>query len=233
MEIIPVMDLLGGQVVHAKQGHRNHYQAISSMLTNSSEPTEICDALLALYPFSTLYIADIDRILGTGNHAEQIFRLRSMQPELTIWLDAGCKNAADFAQILSLGVIPVVGSESLSSMADYYQIQTKNQRFILSLDFKNEQFFGPSALLDHPAIWPQDVIVMSMSQVGSHAGIDDGLIQKIHRLAPTHSIYAAGGARNEADLARASQYGYAGLLIASALHQKNIQSHDISAFHKK
>jgi phosphoribosylformimino-5-aminoimidazole carboxamide ribotide isomerase len=59
LNVIPVIDVLNGVVVHAKRGERATYQAIRSQLTHSSEPLDIVAALLDVYPFQQLYIADL------------------------------------------------------------------------------------------------------------------------------------------------------------------------------
>ena len=88
MEIIPVIDLMHGQVVHARFGHRQHYQPIQSNLCHSSDPISIISALLELYPFERLYIADLDAIQGQSNHFQMIQAIKDTFPKLEIWLDS-------------------------------------------------------------------------------------------------------------------------------------------------
>ena len=64
MDIIPVIDLMGGQAVHAKLGRRDEYRPLQSRLCRTSRPLDVAEALLALYPFRTLYLADLDAIRG-------------------------------------------------------------------------------------------------------------------------------------------------------------------------
>lgn len=233
MQIIPVIDLLGGKVVHAKQGDRDNYRAIISQLTSDSNPIAICDALMGLYPFQVLYIADIDRIRGNGDHLNEVAQIVKRHPNLNIWLDAGCKNSEEFKRLSALNVWPVIGSESLSSLSEYEKVVETHFPFVLSLDFKNGEFIGPSELLNNPDTWPRDVVAMSMSKVGSSSGIDQDLIKKLGTLAAGRNIYVAGGVRNVLDLDAALALGCAGALIATALHNKTIQSHTIAAYHKK
>ncbi|MDQ7072331.1 MAG: hypothetical protein Q9N32_00570 [Gammaproteobacteria bacterium] len=40
MEIIPVIDIMGGKVVQAGGGDRNSYSLLKSVLTDSIEPVE-------------------------------------------------------------------------------------------------------------------------------------------------------------------------------------------------
>jgi uncharacterized protein related to proFAR isomerase len=68
IDIVPVIDLLGGQVVHAKRGERDRYRPIESALTAGSALQDIVAALLALHPFRACYVADLAAIRGTGDH---------------------------------------------------------------------------------------------------------------------------------------------------------------------
>lgn len=62
MQIIPVIDVMGGIVVHASGGIRDQYQPLQSVLTSSCEPIEVISELLARYKSKIIYIADIDAI---------------------------------------------------------------------------------------------------------------------------------------------------------------------------
>ena len=62
MQIIPVIDVMGGIVVHASGGDRAHYQPLKSILTSSCDPFEVITDLLAWHDFKKVYIADLDAI---------------------------------------------------------------------------------------------------------------------------------------------------------------------------
>ena len=47
-EIIPVIDLMGGVVVHARSGERDSYRPLTSPLAASAEPAEVVRGLLTL-----------------------------------------------------------------------------------------------------------------------------------------------------------------------------------------
>ncbi|MEW8382346.1 MAG: nickel transporter, partial [Candidatus Thiodiazotropha taylori] len=64
MKLIPVIDLMNGIVVRAIRGQRQSYLPSSTPLCQSSQPEAVISALLSLYPFDTLYIADLDAITG-------------------------------------------------------------------------------------------------------------------------------------------------------------------------
>ena len=68
MQVIPVLDLKGGLVVHARMGAREQYRPIRTPLSPTSNPIDVARGLLSVYPFSSFYIADLDAIAGAGNN---------------------------------------------------------------------------------------------------------------------------------------------------------------------
>lgn len=226
MDIIPVIDLMDGQVVHARHGDRQNYRPIQSALCSGSEPLHIVSSLLQLYPFKRLYIADINAIQGRGNHAELTKQLRAQQPALEIWLDAGIHQPDTASDWQRHGVLCVIGSESLPDMAGYHSIkQTQGKNFVLSLDFGRGRFLGPERLLQEPSLWPERVIAMSLDKVGSGHGPDMELLHELQNEG-TH-IYAAGGIRNAEDLRTLTECGISGALIASVLHSGQLSKEQI------
>ena len=89
MKIIPVLDLMGGLVVHAKAGAREHYRPISTPLCTQAEPLHVIEALLSLHPFDTLYIADLDALMQHGDHNRLIHHLAARYPDKDFWVDQG------------------------------------------------------------------------------------------------------------------------------------------------
>ncbi|MBZ4200669.1 MAG: nickel transporter, partial [Methylotenera sp.] len=163
MQVIPVIDLLNGEVVHAKKGQRQDYQSLQSELCSSSDPLTVVAALLAVHPFKQLYIADLNAIqklpYKTSTNFAVIARIISAYPQLEVWLDAGITKAADTQLWQPLNLNFILASESLATMADFYKLSRQLGNFILSLDFFSDGFHGPQALLSHTDLWPQRVII--------------------------------------------------------------------------
>lgn len=228
MNIIPVLDLMNGQVVHAKHGDRLNYLPIQSTLCSSSQPLAIVDAFLELYPFKQLYIADINAIQKSGNHRNIISSIALAFPNLEIYLDAGFSSAEDIHIFNELKVTPVVGSESITTI-DAYRAITKEhkKRMLLSLDFKNDVYQGPPALLQDSKYWPNELIVMSLSKVGSQSGPDLEKLKHLKEMSPQTKIYAAGGIRDLGDLNTLKSANIDGALIASAIHNGNLSQTDL------
>ncbi len=226
MEIIPVIDLKSGQVVHARQGDRAQYRPIVTPLASSSAPDAVLAGLLRLHPFRTIYIADLDAIGGSGDHAELVRRLASAHPRLDFWVDNGL--AAPAAMREWLARVPgrlVLGSESQSDDAALRALGG-DPRIVLSLDFRGETFQGPEALLHEHALWPERVIAMTLARVGAGSGPDMERIAAIGRHA--RAVYAAGGVRDRGDLGALAKIGAAGALVATALHSGALAREDLN-----
>src|SRR4051812_2954636 len=114
MEIIPVIDLMHGQVLHAKQGQRQNYLPLQSILCNGSAPFDVLKALLELYPFTTVYIADIDAIQGVGNHLELIKAMATEFVRINFWVDNGVRQAHEVS-VQTNNLCPVIGTENIEN----------------------------------------------------------------------------------------------------------------------
>lgn len=228
------MDLMGGQVVRARHGERHNYRPIASPLCNSSDPLDVAQGLLGLYPFETLYIADLDAIQKRGDHLRTITELRAALPHVEIWLDAGIASLNDCKPWLELGLNLVIGSESLPDIETAKQLieHFGQKRTLLSLDFVAGRAKGPAALFEDSSLWPQRVIAMTLGRVGSYEGPDFDLLTSLQQRAPGHQIYAAGGVRDFPDLEKLWAMGIAGALLASALHDGKVSREQISRLGK-
>jgi phosphoribosylformimino-5-aminoimidazole carboxamide ribotide isomerase len=219
-EVIPVIDLMGGQVVHARCGDRAHYRPIRSHLCDSARIQDVVPALLGLFAFRRLYVADLDALLGRARQLSAIDAVRQVAPELPLWIDAGIRDGSDLPAIAERGT-PVLATETLTA-AGAERLLGACPTAVLSVDFRGEQLVGEPALLQRLRRWPAHVIAMNLARVGSDLGPDLKQIAALRRLAPRSRLYAAGGVRNGLDLRRCREAGAAGVLVASALHDGRI-----------
>ncbi|MGF6380670.1 phosphoribosylformimino-5-aminoimidazole carboxamide ribotide isomerase [Paraburkholderia atlantica] len=241
MQVIPVLDLLDGQVVRAVRGERSAYRPIQSRLVATSDPLATARALLEASGARTLYIADLGAILQRGAHASTLAALRAALPGIELWLDAGF---ADYASMRALferidaavdqphslaansnlaTLVPVFGSETLREIHALHATQRAGLAPILSLDHRAGELLTATALDRSSAWWPSRVIAMTLDQVGSYAGPDLATFERLHAQAAAHTtLIGAGGIRNRADLAAAAGTGASAWLVASALHDRQI-----------
>jgi phosphoribosylformimino-5-aminoimidazole carboxamide ribotide isomerase len=231
MEIIPVLDLMNGLAVHARQGHRESYQPLQSPLCRSAEPCAVVEGLLSLHPFKTVYIADLDALMGKGRQTGAVAELRQAFPDLGWWIDQGIPGGdGGLFFPLETNTRPVIGSESLRD-EDLSSLAGMNPaEWILSLDSRAGQPLGPASLPERPDLWPDTVILMNLSVVGSGGGPSVGRLEQLTKGYPRHRFVAAGGVRDGADLARLDALGVAAVLMASALHSGAVDARVLREF---
>src|SRR4051812_44656392 len=229
MEIIPVIDLKGGQVVHARMGQRDFYRPIETPLAPTSDPLDVTRGVLSVFPFRSLYVADLDAIERTGNNDAVLVRLRDAHPALELWLDNGVAEPEAARRFLdaALGRL-VLGSEAQRDAALAASLKD-DPGVVLSLDFRGDAFLGAPSLLAQPELWPARVIVMTLARVGSGAGPDIARLREIRARAPNAALYAAGGVRNAGDVAALKREGIAGALVASSLHAGELTRAELEA----
>jgi phosphoribosylformimino-5-aminoimidazole carboxamide ribotide isomerase len=232
MELIPVLDLKGGVVVRARRGRRQDYRPIKTPLSPTSEPLDVLRGLLTIHPFAAAYVADLDAIAGHGDHNAVLAALRA-HGAVSLWVDNGTADAGAARRFLAtrLGRL-VIGSESQRDLC-LMQEFADDARVALSLDFRDDRFLGPEALLVNPALWPACIIVMSLTRIGAGAGPDLDRLRTIRAAAgPDRRIYAAGGVRDVHDLTMLAQAGINGALVASCLHDGRVTKQDLAALTK-
>ena len=229
MQAIPVVDLMRGEVVRARLGDRASYRPIESPLSPTSDPVDVVRGLLTVYPFRTLYIADLDAVQRAGDNLGALRRIRAMFPLLKMWIDNGAADPEAVDELIraDLGA-PVIGSESQRDVALIAQHEA-SARVLLSLDFRGDAFQGPEDILLEPWRWPRRVIVMSLARVGGAEGPDLARLAAIRSIAEGRELYAAGGVRDAADLADLKAAGAAGALVATALHDGRLAGTDLEA----
>ena len=219
-EIVPVLDLKSGRVVHARAGERDKYAPVRSALTDSSDPQAVLDSLLALSPFRCVYIADLDAIEGRGDHRPVVAALVSQYPGIDVWIDGGFTNLDAAASAAGAGATPVLGTESWShgeALAAAIR-HLGPDGCVLSLDYRGDRFVGPVAFDARPELWPDRLIAMTLSRVGTGSGPDFARLEAIGHQAGTRRLYAAGGVRGADDLRALAGQRIAGVLVATALH---------------
>ncbi|MBU3694009.1 MAG: nickel transporter [Rhodocyclaceae bacterium] len=227
MDIIPVLDLRAGVVVHAQHGERASYAPLRTPLIATCDPVDVLAAMLAAAaranhrrPPPAAYLADLDGIVQGAPQWALLRRLRDAAP-VPLWLDAGFASAAAALEAAQRGFLPVLGSESLGSIDALPTLQDTltDSSWILSLDADASGPRDPAGVLQHPDLWPLTVIAMDLTRVGSGAGGVGDWLARCMVMAPERRWIAAGGVRGRDDLRMLKTVGVAGALVATALHQ--------------
>ena len=241
MQVIPVIDIKDGVCVRAVAGHRDDYRPMSSPLSASALAPDVVNAYLGLYPFSSLYVADLDAIERRRSNLGVLDALHDEQPHLSVWLDAGFESPDEIARLAGRSWLhPVIGSESQRGYSEFKAVMASVDQFEvgaprLSLDFNADGFIGPQEIVQTPESWPSDLIVMTLDRVGVNEGPGVSRLQEVAALsrsagsAAAPSLFAAGGVRGPDDLNTLATFGCAGVLVASALHNGVLDATHIAA----
>ncbi len=224
MRIVPVLDLKGGVVVHARRGQRAEYAPLQSPLVEGSEPVAVARALCALCRTRALYVADLDALAG-GPVNEAILAALASVAEL--WVDAGATTPERVAALRRAGVARnVVGTESLEPGTEIASPA------LLSVDLRDGRLISPDPELagrEPAAAAPlaralnvQELLVIDLARVGSGSGPPLDAVSELASALPGVAIYAGGGVRDERDLRALEAAGATGALLATALHDGRI-----------
>jgi phosphoribosylformimino-5-aminoimidazole carboxamide ribotide isomerase len=240
MRVLPVLDLMGGQVVRGVGGRRGEYRPVVSPLTPSTRPLDVARAFRHQFALTELYVADLDAIAGSppafsvyeGLHDDG-FRL---------WVDAGLREAEPAAALLECGVAQIIlGLETVErpeTVADACQ-RFGSERIVFSLDLKegvplgNERWGStdPLKIADRAVSGGVErMIVLDLSRVGTGRGTaTDALCHRLIEEYPGLKLVAGGGVYDRADLERLKRGGLFAVLVASALHDGRLRREDIEA----
>jgi HisA/HisF family protein len=227
MRIVPVLDLKGGIVVHARRGQRADYAPLSSPLVQGSEPVSVARALCAACRTSRLYVADLDALGGEPADEATLGGLASVAE---IWVDAGATTPERAAVLERLGAARnVVGTESLSREAATADALLTPPPLVLSVDLRDGRLISPDPGLDacEPsaaaalarALGVSELLVIDLARVGSGSGPPLDAVAELAAVLPDVAIYAGGGVRDDGDLRALESAGAAGALVATALHE--------------
>ena len=222
MKIIPVIDYQQGNVVLAQMGNRDKYQPISSTLCDKPDIVSVIDGILTLAEFKTIYIADLDCIEKQQLDKSLWPKICAKYPNIEFWIDLGNINN-QWGEFMdkSINVRPVIGSESYNNIQDLNHCIAAIRKYkpLLSIDIKDQKILGPEKLLSEMNSWPDNIIILSLSYVGSHCGPDIDSIKAIQKCTSNKTLYYGGGTRNTEDINQLRLLNIEGVLIANSLHR--------------
>ncbi len=225
LEVIPVIDVLGGKVVHAVAGDRSRYAPLTeSVLTSSSDPHVLLERL-AEKGFRKVYIADLDAIMheevtvdGLIAHAQKL--------GLSVLVDIGRRG---LERVDSEKVRYVLGTEYLRLS----EIEKVTGR-VASLDLDGENARTLNGHVHYGEIVellarcrPSLLIILRLDLVGTGRGLDTltlRIIRYVKSVMPDVEVLYGGGVRGLEDLRLLVEEGVRGVLIATAIHRGLVNS---------
>lgn len=231
MRIVPVLDLKGGVVVHARRGRRAEYEPLRSPLVGGSEPVAVARALCLACASRTLYVADLDALAGAAVDERTLAALATVAE---LWVDAGASTPPAAATLARAGVARnVVGTESLGPDPMAERGLPGSPLPVLSVDLRAGRLISPRPELAgrEPAaaaplarrLGVRELLVIDLQRVGSSSGPPLGAVAELAEALPGLAIYAGGGVRDADDLAALDAAGASGALVATALHERRLR----------
>jgi len=209
MELVLAMDLKAGLVVHGEKGKRSGYRPLTWGASPVADPIGF---IVHIRPVS-IYIADLDRITGTGSHDRIIRECNSLVSHC--YADRGCRGPGDMLVLPHLE--NVIGTETCgtdlhSYHGGYLSIDMKNGAVIPSGDDPVEFLSSVSGL------GFEGCILLDISAVGTSKGFPENDPARF-RDAYHGKLLWGGGVASVDDLDTLRQAGFDGAIIATALHK--------------
>ena len=237
MQIIPVIDILNGKVVHAVKGNRSEYKPLESVLTKSTDPLGVAQAFKES-GFKGIYIADLDAIIDCRDDFNQIKQMAE-KTGLSLLVDAGVTGIERAHRLMENGVAKlIIGTETLKSKTFVAEALKHfgSDHVVVSLDLKDGKVLAqpsyiesnePLQLLrEFKAMGVTQVIVLDLSRVGSGEGVNIEFLKEA--IAKTCiQVYVGGGVRDINDLIELRNICVSGALIATSLHTGKIAISDL------
>jgi len=212
MDLILAVDLMGGVVVHGSSGNRSSYKPLTWGLSPTAEPEEYIRALAP----RTIYVADLDRILRTGENTREVLSCGRLVAGCM--LDRGAESPSDF---LSLpGILDIASTESSRAPLSLYP------GGLLSVDIREGKVIpsgaDPHEILSQAESWNfSGAIILDISAVGTGKGPDLRLLGKLRNTYGRRLLYG-GGVAGPGDLDALSGLGYDGAIVSTAVHRGRI-----------
>jgi phosphoribosylformimino-5-aminoimidazole carboxamide ribotide isomerase len=247
MQLIPVIDLVRGQAVHARAGDRARYRPIESVLTpgHLGDPLALVQAYRDSVGARECYVADLDAIQGGELQRDLLRELARVAAPCGLLLDAGAHSPAGVHAVLALGVSAVViGLETLPRLEflEDAVAAAPPGGIVFSLDLRlGRPVLLPAAATNPGLPEPEDlasravdagvgaVLLLDVGRVGTGGGVDLELLRRLRRRFPHVRLLAGGGVAGVEDLRRLADAGCDGALVATALHSGRIDQSSASA----
>ncbi|MEK7282608.1 MAG: HisA/HisF-related TIM barrel protein [Acidobacteriota bacterium] len=232
-----MIDLRNGRAVRGQSGDRGRYGPVQSRLAGDaardlSDPLSLLAAYRETLRPGIVYVADLDRILGCGDHDALLGRLVEAAPEACFLWDGGFPDAAAIAGAARHSrITPVLGTETLRS------IEELGSRAVLSLDLDASGLVSRSALV--APLREEEVldrarrsgvrsgIVLLLDRVGTGRGLPRERLRALRIAAAGLDLVAGGGIADLDDLLFLRDAGFSGALLATALHDGLISPDDL------
>jgi phosphoribosylformimino-5-aminoimidazole carboxamide ribotide isomerase len=233
--ILPVLDLMAGQVVRGIAGRRHEYRPLAT----NSDPLAVARLFRDRFGLATLYIADLDAIAGQPPSCDLYAKL--VDDGFLLWVDAGLRQTHDGVALVRAGVARLIaGLETLAGPQELdVMIRTWSPgQVVFSLDLKaGAPLASPAWESREPlaiagravAAGTTSLLILDLASVGVGRGVGtEEMCGQCRRRWPALELTAGGGVRGPDDLRRLASMGVDHVLVASALHDGRLSRDDVN-----
>ncbi len=236
--IIPVIDILNSQAVHAIKGEREKYKPLKSVIINGSNPTRIALKLKNEYLFNELYIADLDAILQSKPNITILSKILDISG-VEIMIDPGIKTKEDVEKYIKLNLKSLIlGLETLRDInviRECLKLFDTN-KVVVSVDmyngiiktnikeFKNQDILEIVRKIEDLGV--ANIILLDLFKVGQKMGGISALYLKV-REQFNGEILVGGGIKDIQDIKEYKSNNFSGVLIGTALHDGSIKTEEL------
>ncbi|MFX1345358.1 MAG: HisA/HisF-related TIM barrel protein [Promethearchaeota archaeon] len=232
-KVIPVLDILNSETVHAVKGERARYEPLKSKLFKSSNPVEILNVLKHVHKFNEFYIADLDAITRRKPNFVLLKNILKISG-IDILIDPGIINSKDTQQFSKYEIKKlIIGLETIQSLGVVEKALDllSKKDLIISIDmYKGEILTKAKGLINKSCLeiikiiesmGIKELILLDLFRVGQKIG---GIPRQYLEIQNSFSgdIYVGGGIKDYKDIISYKQNNFAGILIATALYDGTI-----------
>ena len=233
MDILPAIDLRGGQVVRLAQGD------YARQTTYSDDPAAIAEQFAAAGA-GWIHVVDLDAArTGTPTNTDAVRAIRQAV-DVKVELGGGARSDAAIDAMLAMGVDRVVvGSAALKDWAWFERLSKRRDlagRIALGLDARGSKLAAegwteptdatPTELARRVVGWPLGAIVYTdIARDGMFTGVNVEATAGLIAVTDV-PVIASGGVASLDDVRRCKEIGCAGVIVGKAHYEGRI---DIAA----
>ncbi|MHA1697211.1 MAG: HisA/HisF-related TIM barrel protein [Promethearchaeota archaeon] len=238
--IIPVIDIKDGVAVHAVKGMRNQYKPVLCPWCKSSDPLDLAKQYRSVFGLKDLYIADLDSIMHERMNTK-IYEKIIKQCDGRIMVDSGITTFEKYQELINYSFDEIIlGTESIKDVETFNQIlENASSQIIISLDLRHGKVLSPIEELRSRGITgafeflldlnPDAFILLDLANVGAKVGVGLKYAKDLISIS-NKPVYLGGGIKSIDDLVKASDLGFSGVLLATALQEELIKLDEINQF---
>lgn len=232
--IIPAIDLIGGQCVRLTQGDYDKSKTYSSDPLSMAKRFEDAGA-------RRLHLVDLDGAKASAPANLDVLEKIAGGTSLTVEFGGGIKSEASLKSVIDAGAsYAICGSIAITSPEMFRGwLESFGEKIILGLDLKNgfvathgwlktSQASAESVLESFGGLVRQ-AIVTEISRDGMLQGVDTGFYSRLQTAFPDVDIVVSGGVSSLADIKEIKKNGLRAAIVGKAIYEGRVDLNELFA----